>query len=449
MQLFWECNNLRSSPFETSQDELIVPLLLEELPTAQEFKDAIKALSLEQQRFARAYRKMQLASSVFGVCVVQIKPQLEALLGLPADALDKEMELTQDLMRLFVDYQVPSDLLSYDGVAEGVATRDKISSVRDNVKRVMGVIDAEKDKQLASEQAKTAMAVEQVVGSAARGATFATVNASPFGSSSFVPESAVFGSSAAPSPFGGPAPAPPAAMCAGFGAPSLDSLVERSDDLSRQSKMVYKQAKKMTKSGAGPGARGRDEVASAGTSEIAPRQSASTHTTEKVSGMTESKLQSRKGVDFTLMPQAIDEAVEKHGAGNALRATTIKTGPTWVRNRQENLLASPKKSSLTADDISEEKNKAFDLLDALSRSGSFSIAHSELHVVIAVTHCFEKDVMSTVICDNVNPIDKLEHSTLLLASTVHGVPARELIGDVSELQRLEENPKQIEEIEMM
>jgi hypothetical protein len=222
------------------------------------------------------------------------------------------------------------------------------------------------------------------------------------------------------------------------GTVELDSLVKRSDDLSRQSMMVYKQAKRMTKSGAGPGARGRADVASAGTSEMAPRQPANTHTREKVSGMTDSTLQSGKGVDFTLMPQAIDEAVEKHGAGNALRATTIKTGPTWMRNRQENLLASPKKSSLTADDISEEKNKAFDLLDALSRSGSFSIAHSELHVVIAVTHCFEKDVMSTVICDNVNPIDKLEHSTLLLASTVHGVPARELIGDVSELQRLEE-----------
>ena len=61
------------------QDELLIPLLLEELPTAKEFKDAIKSLSPEQQRFARAYRKMQLASSVFGVCVIQIKPQLEAL----------------------------------------------------------------------------------------------------------------------------------------------------------------------------------------------------------------------------------------------------------------------------------------------------------------------------------------------------------------------------------
>ena len=96
-----------------NKDELIIPLLLEEMPTAKEFKDAIQALSPEQQRFAKSYRSMQLSSSVFGVCIVQIKPQLEILLGLPANALDKEMKLTQDLMELFVEYQVPSDMLSY------------------------------------------------------------------------------------------------------------------------------------------------------------------------------------------------------------------------------------------------------------------------------------------------------------------------------------------------
>ena len=92
---------------------MLIPLLLDELPTAKEFKDAVKSLSPEQQRFAQAYRKMQLASSVFGICIVQIKPQLEILLGLPASALDKEMKLTQDLMQLFVEFQVPSDLISF------------------------------------------------------------------------------------------------------------------------------------------------------------------------------------------------------------------------------------------------------------------------------------------------------------------------------------------------
>ena len=125
---------------------MLIPLLLKELPTAKEFKDAIKSLSPEQQRFAKAFRTMQLASSVFGVCIIQIKPQLESLLGLPPDALDKEMKLTQDLMELFVEYQVPSDLISYNGVMENVSMEDKLSNVREHVKSIMDVIDAEKGK---------------------------------------------------------------------------------------------------------------------------------------------------------------------------------------------------------------------------------------------------------------------------------------------------------------
>jgi len=144
-------------------------------------------------------------------------------------------------------------------------------------------------------------------------------------------------------------------------------------------------------------------------------------------------------VDFTLIPTVLDTVVEKCGEGSALRSTTIKTGDvwTWTRSRRENLLAEPKRQSLNAEEVKKEKNKAFDLLDALSRSGSLPIAYNELHVIVALTHCFDKDVLSTVVCDNVNPIEKLENSTLLLASAVYGVPARELVRDASDLHRLE------------
>jgi hypothetical protein len=55
---------------------------------------------------------------------------------------------------------------------------------------------------------------------------------------------------------------------------------------------------------------------------------------------------------------------------------------------------------------------------------------------VAVTHCFENDVMGTVIQDNINPIEKLEKSTLLIASTIHGVPAKKLIRGSADVQRL-------------
>lgn len=76
-------------------------------------------------RFAKAFRSMQLSSTLFGIAVIQIKPQLEKVLNvrlpvlptltcqLPADSLTKELELTQDLLKLFMKYQIPSDLLSY------------------------------------------------------------------------------------------------------------------------------------------------------------------------------------------------------------------------------------------------------------------------------------------------------------------------------------------------
>lgn len=96
------------------KDEIRIPLLLETIPSAKEFKEAISSLSDEQQRFAKAYRGMQLSSTLFAVCVIQIKPQLERVLKLPSDSLTKQIELTQNLQELFLKYQIPSDLLSYD-----------------------------------------------------------------------------------------------------------------------------------------------------------------------------------------------------------------------------------------------------------------------------------------------------------------------------------------------
>lgn len=65
-----------------------------------------------------------------------------------------------------------------------------------------------------------------------------------------------------------------------------------------------------------------------------------------------------------------------------------------------------------------EQNKAYDLLESLTRSGGLSLDFATLHVVIATTHTFDKSLMNTVIQDNQNPIEKVERSTLLLATTV-------------------------------
>jgi len=145
-----------------NKDEVLIPLLLNELPTAKDFKDAIVSLSPEQQRFAKSFREMQLESSVFGVCVIQLKPQLEDLLNLPQGALTKEIQLTQDLLSLFIDYQIPSDLLSYDG-PEDADKATKLGIVKEYAKSVLDVIKGEKDKQLEEAKKRAEMAEKKML----------------------------------------------------------------------------------------------------------------------------------------------------------------------------------------------------------------------------------------------------------------------------------------------
>eukprot|EP01043_Picozoa_sp_COSAG02_P035900 COSAG02_NODE_2599_length_8448_cov_229.846568_4_plen_887_part_00 len=146
-----------------NKDELLLPLLLEQLPTPQEFKDAIESLSPEQKRFATAVRSMQLASSVFGVCVVQLKPQLEALLGLDDDTLTKEIKLTQDLLSLFIEYQIPSDLLTFDDrEGNGEATPSgKVDAVKGHVAAVQEMLAAARAAEIAEEQEKARLEKER------------------------------------------------------------------------------------------------------------------------------------------------------------------------------------------------------------------------------------------------------------------------------------------------
>ena len=47
--------------------------------------------------------------------------------------------------------------------------------------------------------------------------------------------------------------------------------------------------------------------------------------------------------------------------------------------------------------------------------------------MVAATHCFSKGLVETVVRDNINPIEKLERSSLIIASTLHGAPASALL----------------------
>jgi hypothetical protein len=407
-----------------NKDEVLIPLLLNELPSAKEFKDAIQSLSPVQRRFAESFRSMQLESSVFGVAVVQIKPQLELLLGLPEDSLAKEIKLTQDLMKLFIEYQVPSDLLSYDGHSGTTVTaKDKVENVKGHVKAVLEVIDSTKEKQLEEATMKADMAVESTKANYPK-----RIHNRPPGikKNMFDDEEEVtrrVGPSANPT-FGafGAAPSPNFPM--GFGGGGMEVAMAKMAAPRPDPSPAPAPSVSFT-SGDNP----------AVITSQAPADQNPPFVLSNAQQSTSSA--TNNATDFTAMPKALDASIEKYDRGSALRSTIIKTSERWSRCRQENLLTKAVMADLGESDVKSEKNKAFDLMDALSRSGSLPILYSDLHVIICLTHCFEKDVMGTVVEDNINPIDRLELSTLLLGSTIHGMAPGELVSTGSERQRLE------------
>jgi len=125
--------------------------------------------------------------------------------------------------------------------------------------------------------------------------------------------------------------------------------------------------------------------------------------------------------DYTTVPGELDAKFEALDDDNALCTTTIKAGLNWTKRYKESLLAAECEVTLDPEKQKDEKNKAYDLLDALTKSGTLLIEHSSLHIVCAATHCFGESLMNTVIKDNINPVEKVERSNLIVASVVHAL----------------------------
>lgn len=379
-----------------NKDLLKIPLMLEEIPTPKQFRDAIESLSPEQQRFAKAFRGMQLESTLFGVCVIQVKPQLEKLLKLPPDALTKEIKLTQELLSLFSEYQIPSDLLSYDG-AEEAPVAEKLVRVKEYTARMFEMIASSKSRELEEEQEREAMRL-------------AELNMTPM----------------APPAYGGGPP--------GFGpppAPAMGMAMEYS-------------ARTMTASAPmmAPPPRMAAPVAVAGPPQAAPPPP--TQGAPAVKAVAQPKPATPKplvdrdasaegsdadGRDYTKVPGELDRRFEELDDDSALHATVIHTRDVWVRTAQKGLLSDPEDEILEADEQETEKNKTFDLLDALTKSGALPVEDATLHVVVAATHRFDKTLVNTVIQDNVNPIEKVERSLMIVGTTIFGLPASELLAE--------------------
>lgn len=399
-----------------NKDVLKIPLMLEEIPTPKQFRDAIESLSPEQQRFAKAFRGMQLESTLFGVCVIQIKPQLEKLLKLPPDSLTKEIKLTQELLGLFGEYQIPSDLLSYDG-APDEPTAVKLARVTEYTRRMQEMIELSKKRELEVEREREAMRLAE--------ANLTASNTAAPGGYPIPPPSA------APRGYGGGGPLP-MAMAApmarpaapGFGPPPMPSAPA---------------------AGAAP----VPSPPMGATPQVSRNAPAASVSTPVVQGRTPTPQQStsRESVgspdpsDYTLLPAALDRKFEELDEDSALHATLIHTGEAWTRSAQKGLLTAAVTSRLGKDEQRTEKSKAFDLLDALTKSGALEIEEAALHVVIASTHSFDRTLLETVVQDNVNPIEKVERSLMIVGSTIFGLPVREMVAEDRAERFFETSPR--------
>jgi hypothetical protein len=114
-------------------------------------------------------------------------------------------------------------------------------------------------------------------------------------------------------------------------------------------------------------------------------------------------------VDYTKIPSDLDAALERLDKEGALRPAPINVGKTWTKRSQKGLLGNATSKALAADEQKLERQACFDLLDGLTKSGSsaYGIERAALHIVVSTRHCFEKNVMDTLVRDNVNPIARV------------------------------------------
>ena len=132
-------------------------------------------------------------------------------------------------------------------------------------------------------------------------------------------------------------------------------------------------------------------------------------------------------LDYTRVPAELEAKLAALDVDAALRPTKILVQPSWTKRSQGALLGTPKTVAVGEDEQERERARTFDLLDALSRSGSLPIDSCALHVLIAATHCFDDSLIDTVIRKNVNPIEKLEMSTLVVSETIQAQPAAQMV----------------------
>eukprot|EP01063_Lacrimia_lanifica_P017896 TRINITY_DN24879_c0_g1_i1.p1 TRINITY_DN24879_c0_g1~~TRINITY_DN24879_c0_g1_i1.p1 ORF type:complete len:965 (+),score=304.62 TRINITY_DN24879_c0_g1_i1:105-2999(+) len=410
-----------------NEDEMRIPLDCCAIPTPKEFKDAAASLAPAQRRFAEAYRAMQLAATLFGVCVIQIKPLLERVLNLPEDALSQELKLSRDLLELIQKYDMPADLLSYQhgggGGGADVSEKERVAEVRRHVDAMLKMVQCAKAEAGAEAQQRLSLArhtrgvpcydVAYVIVATLTGHKLC-FNHELCGSSTTILElkHAIYAKEGIPCD----------QQRLIFAGVQLEDDRTFGDYNIRTDSTLHLVLRLRgggvdENAPAPPEPEGAEPAASTEQQQQRPLGEAPAGDAAGPPGME----------DLTLLPGELNGTYEALDQDNSLRPTIIKTGATWMLKTKPSLIAKPEQRFLRSDMQQAETRRALDLLDALTRSGALTVRDATLHVVAAATHGFDDAVMDTLARNGVNPIERIERSALMMASVVLKTPARDLL----------------------
>lgn len=414
---------------------------------------------------------MQLSSTLFAVCVLQIKPQLEKLLRLNRDTLTKEVELTQHLLELFIKYQIPSDLLAF-GDLDNTTARCKLKRVKRSVERVQGMISRAKQlelRELAQEATNDDLQCDMYCGSEEGGeCEDEDENCDYFALSTSTCE----GESKQSERLSSRSASAQIQNASRGDIPKRKRKPRVDDDLPmEQEELAFDDRpsgiRKRSRSFSGERcffeqecgeadyrAPQKEELADEEEEEEEYESDASSSNSPDSVGKVEGKAEKQEPeqepdegpqsedeidpdyrvavsappdppapatpmLDFANMPSALESRLSMLDPDGALRPTILEVGGDWQRMRPQGLLGRVVSMNLGADEQKREKNDAFDLLDALTRSGELLFEEASLHVLVCSTHCFDETVMDCLVKKNINPVEKVDRSTLVVASTVH------------------------------
>ncbi|KAJ3144977.1 hypothetical protein HDU86_001317 [Geranomyces michiganensis] len=345
---------------------------------------------------------------------------MEVLLNLPPDSLTREIKLAQDLEHLFTQYQIPSDLLRCNGAAdhdtdgnEGLVAA-RINAVKSYTAHIFSIMKATETEEM---EDVTARAQAKVLKEGGRGASALRETTETAPLSYPAPPGALHGSLLGPSS----ALVPPVhSHSATETSGKATSIAAHDSPLAAPKKTSVLEIPEFKSS-------------------LSTDMSLITSTSATCLGLTPLPLtetqekdttSSDPHHDFVMLQKTLTSALGTMPHA-AIRPATLCIQDCWTRFRAKSILHPLTTTTLDFSAQRTERDAAFHLLDALSRSGELILENVHLHVVCAATQAFDRTLVDTIIRGNIDPLRMIRETNLVIAGVLAGVSTEEqgLLGD--------------------